>query len=187
MHLLMDRSTGRPSQRQPSIVSQPPVKESNHTKPALIFRRAALQRSSTEAVQTRRRLRLTLIAVLALNALAATATNQAEARPLGPCDGPCPEAQPAKPKPKPSPRRGGRVGCDDCNSSARPAKPNLKPSPPRPKWVSSSTTATIGPAYFLGSRNTGEYGPCARGLGKYVGEVSIIPRKYQIVSTGHFL
>ncbi len=44
---MLDNSTGRSSQRQPSILSQPAITERDHTNPALVFRRAVGQRLAT--------------------------------------------------------------------------------------------------------------------------------------------
>lgn len=51
-------------------------------------------------------------------------------------------------------------------------------SPPASAQVS-------GPAYFLWSSPTGEYGPCANRVGNYVGEYGISIRQWDQIYVGH--
>jgi hypothetical protein len=46
--------------------------------------------------------------------------------------------------------------------------------------------STITPGYFLYSQTTGAFGPCANGLGAYIGTVSISTRVYKTVDNGTF-
>jgi hypothetical protein len=46
--------------------------------------------------------------------------------------------------------------------------------------------STISPGYFLYSQTSGAFGPCANGLGSYIGTVSISARIYKSLSEGSF-
>jgi hypothetical protein len=76
-------------------------------------------RTQLAVIATRRLITLALVlrggalALLAIAALGATAAGPAQAKPIGPCDGPCPPPRPKKSDDRP---RGGRQGCDDCST-----------------------------------------------------------------------